>query len=250
MRTILVTGAGRNIGLAVARRFAASGNRVVLNARSSDAVEDAARDIIKDGGQALGVSGDVARTEDVRQVVSAAEQEFGAVDVLVHCAAVRVQRAFLEMSSEDWRVPLSVGLDGAFHCAQAVLPGMVDRGWGRIVNIAGVTGQTGAAKRASVVAAKAGMIGLTRALAHEFARTGVTVNAVSPGMIETARGSWTSLGDQDASAEHYAQRAKQLPVGRMGRLDEVTAAVAYLVSDEAGFVTGQTLNVNGGLHMT
>lgn len=250
MKTILVTGAGRNIGLAVAQRFAAAGERVVMNARSGDVVEDAAKALVAEGGQAIGVAGDVSRVEDVRDVVAAAEREFGPVDVLVHCAAVRVQRAFLEMSEEDWRAPMAVGLDGAFHCAQAVLPGMVNRGWGRIVSIAGVTGQTGAAKRAGVVATKAGMIGLTRALALEFARTGVTVNAVSPGMIDTARGSWTSLGDQDASAEHYAERVKKLPVGRMGRLDEVTAAVAYLASDEAGFVTGQTLNVNGGLHLT
>lgn len=250
MRTILVTGAGRNIGLAVAERFAAGGHRVVLNARSADAVEEAARTIVDGGGQALGVAGDVAKAEDVRAVVAAAQDAFGQVDVLVHCAAVRVQRGFLEMSEEEWHMPLAVGLDGAFHCTRAVLPGMVDRGWGRVVLIAGVTGQTGAPKRAGVVATKAGMIGLTRALAHEFAPSGVTVNAVSPGLIDTARGSWTSMGDQEASAEHYAGRVKALPVGRMGRMDEVTAAVEYLVSDDAGFVTGQTLNVNGGLHMT
>jgi NAD(P)-dependent dehydrogenase (short-subunit alcohol dehydrogenase family) len=250
MRTVLVTGAGRNIGLAVAERFAAGGDRVVLNARSGGDVEAAARRIADAGGQAIGVAGDVAREADVRAVVAEAEQAFGPVDVLVHCAAVRVQRAFLEMTEEEWRTPFTVGLDGAFHCLQAVLPGMVERGWGRVVQIAGVTGQTGAAKRASVVANKAGMIGLTRALALEFATTGVTLNAVSPGMIDTDRGAWTSTGDQEAVAAHYAERAKQLPVGRKGRLDEVTAAVAYLASDEAGFVTGQTLNVNGGMYMS
>jgi NAD(P)-dependent dehydrogenase (short-subunit alcohol dehydrogenase family) len=249
VRTALVTGAGRNIGLAVARRLAAAGHRVVLNARSAEAVEEAAAAIVADGGAALGVAGDVSDRDDVGGLVDRAREEFGDVDVLVHCAAVRVHRSFLEMSEEEWRAPFAVGLDGAFHCTQAVLPGMVRGGWGRVVYIAGVTGQTGATHRAGVVAAKAGLIGLTRALAHEFAATGVTVNAVSPGMIDTNRGSWTSLGDQTATAEHYEKRVRQIPAGRMGRVNEVTAAVQYLVSEDAGFVTGQTLNVNGGLYL-
>lgn len=250
MATVLITGAGRNIGLAIARRLAASGHRVALNARSADTVAAAADAIVADGGAAIGVAGDVADSGAVRAVVDRVEAEWGPVTVLVHAAAARVHREFVAMSEEEWRLPFRVGLDGAFHCAQAVLPGMVAEGWGRLVFIAGVTGQTGAARRAGVVAAKSGLIGLTKALAAEFAATGVTANAVSPGMIDTERGAWTSHGDQAATAEHYAKRAGAIPVGRMGRLDEVTAAVAYLVSDDAGFVTGQTLNVNGGLYMT
>ena len=249
MRTVLVTGAGRNIGLAIGEAFARSGHQVVLNARSADVVEAAAAAIVADGGRAVGVAGDVSDRGSVQRVVSAATEAFGQVDVLVHCATVRVHRSFLEMSDEDWRAPFAVGLDGAFYCTQAVLPGMIEAGWGRIVNIAGVTGQTGAANRAGVVAAKAGLIGLTKALAREFATTGVTVNAISPGLIDTARGAWTSLGDQAATAEHYGKRVQQLPVGRMGRLEEVTPAAEYLAGDDAGFVTGQTLNVNGGLYM-
>lgn len=249
MRTVLVTGAGRNIGLAVAQRLAASGHRVGLNARSGDAVAAAAAAIEASGGAAVAVPGDVSDRADVHRVVKEVEEAFGAVDVLIHCAAVRVHREFLEMSDDEWRMPLAVGLDGAFHSAQAVLPAMVGGGWGRLVFIAGVTGQTGAVRRAGLVTAKAGMIGLTKALALEFAATGVTVNAVSPGMIDTQRGAWTSAGDQAAAAEHYARRIEQLPVGRMGRTEEVTAAVEYLVSDDAGFVTGQTLNLNGGLYL-
>ena len=248
MRTVLVTGAGRNIGLAVAGAFAAGGDQVVLNARSADAVEKAA-DIVADGGRAVGIASDVSRQQDVRELVAGTEEAFGPVDVLVHCAAIRVHRDFLEMSVDEWRTPLAVGLEGAFHCAQAVLPKMVERGWGRIMNIAGVTGQTGAARRASVVATKSALIGLTKALALEFAATGVTVNALSPGLIDTERGEWTSLGDQHATTEHYAKRSKQIPVQRMGRLDEVTAACRYLASDDAGFVTGQTVNVNGGMYL-
>jgi 3-oxoacyl-[acyl-carrier protein] reductase len=249
MRTVLVTGAGRNIGLAVARAFAAAGDQVVLNARSADTVEKAAAEIVADGGRAVGIAGDVSRQQDVRALVAGTEEAFGPVNVLVHCAAIRVHREFLDMSVDEWRIPIAVGLEGAFHCAQAVLPTMVERGWGRIINIAGVTGQTGAARRASVVTTKSGLIGLTKALALEFAATGVTVNALSPGLIDTERGAWTSLGDQHATTDHYAKRSKQIPVQRMGRLEEVTAACRYLASDDAGFVTGQTLNVNGGMYL-
>ncbi|TDE07444.1 SDR family NAD(P)-dependent oxidoreductase [Jiangella asiatica] len=249
MRTVLVTGAGRNIGLAVARQLAAAGHRVALNARSAQAVEAATEAIVADGGSAVAVPGDVADGAAVRAAVDRAGSAFGEVDVLVHCAGIRVHRDFLDLSDDEWSTPLRVGLDGAFHCAQAVLPAMVRAGWGRLVFVAGVSGQTGAAHRASVVTAKAGLIGLTRALALEFAATGVTVNAISPGMIDTERGPWTSQGDQATTAAHYAGRVGRIPLGRMGRLDEVTAAVEYLVSEQAGFVTGQTLNVNGGMYL-
>lgn len=249
MHTVLVTGAGRNIGRDIAEAFARRGDRVVLNARSPEQVGAAAETLQQEGAQARAITGDVADGEAVRRIVTEAEEHFGPVDILVHCAAVRVHRPFLQMSKDEWDLPLAVGLDAAFHCAQATLPGMIEKGWGRIVSLAGVTGQTGAANRAAVVTAKSGLIGFTKALAREFAGTGVTVNAVSPGMIATHRGEWTSLGDANVTAAHYEERAKTIPVGRMGGLDEVTAACLYLCSDNASFVTGQTLNVNGGLYM-
>jgi 3-oxoacyl-[acyl-carrier protein] reductase len=134
---------------------------------------------------------------------------------------------------------IGVTLDGAFVCTRAVLPGMVEAGWGRIANIAGLTGQTGATHCAHVVAAKAGLIGLTKALALEYAANGITVNAISPGLIDTAR--------QGVEPRHYG--GQSIPVGRRGRPEEVAAMVRYLVSEEAAFVTGQTLNINGGLHL-
>lgn len=249
MHTVLVTGAGRNIGRDIAEAFARRGDQVVLNARSTEQIEAVVGALRGEGAQAIAAAGDVADADAVRRVVATAEEAFGPVDILVHCAAVRVHRPFTEMSAEEWSLPLRVGLDGAFHCAQATLPSMVARGWGRIVNIAGVTGQTGSANRAAVVTTKSGLIGLTKALAREFAGTGVTANAISPGLIGTERGEWTSLGDNTISTAHYAERAKLVPVGRMGRIDEVTAACLYLCSPEADFVTGQTLNINGGLYM-
>lgn len=249
MRTALVTGAGRNIGLAVGRAFAAAGHNVALNARSEDTIKEAAASLSDLPGQVIGLAGDVSKREDVDRVVATTEYELGHIDILVNCAAVRVHRPFQELSLDEWNISLQVGLTGAFHCTQAVIGGMVDRGWGRVISIGGITGQTGAPNRAGVVATKAGLIGLTRSLALEFAPTGVTVNCVSPGLIDTERGEWTSLGDSGVTEQHYEERTKRIPVKRMGRLDEVVAACTYLASDDAGFVTGQTLNVNGGLYL-
>jgi 3-oxoacyl-[acyl-carrier protein] reductase len=159
--------------------------------------------------------------------------------VLVNNAAVRPEKPFLDLSLEEWQEVVGIVLDGAFVCSRAVLPGMLEAGWGKIVNIAGLTGQTGAAHRAHVVASKAGLIGLTKALALEYAANNITVNAVSPGLIDTAR--------EGAEPKHYG--GQSIPVGRRGRPEEVAAMVRYLVSEDAAFVTGQTLNINGGLYL-
>lgn len=177
---------------------------------------------------------------DVRDAagVRAAVDSVGPVSVLVNNAAVRREQDFLDITDADWREVLGVVLDGAFTCSAAVLPGMKAQRWGRIINIGGVTGQTGAALRAHVVTAKAGVLGLTKALALEFAEYGVTVNAISPGLIDTAR---------TGVPPHH--QGRQIPVGRLGRPEEVAAAVSYLVSPQADFMTGQTLNLNGGIHL-
>ena len=171
------------------------------------------------------------------QLADETRSSLGPPTVLVNNAAVRREAPFLDLSMEEWREIMGVTLDGAFVCSQRVLPYMLEAGWGRIVMIAGLTGQTGARHRAHVVAAKAGLIGLTKALALEFAAHNITVNAVSPGLIDTVRAG--------ADPKHHAGR--EVPVGRLGRPEDVASMVRYLVSEEAGFVTGQTLNVNGGL---
>lgn len=248
-RRVWVTGAGRNLGRHLAVSFGRLGWSVAVNARSADAVAEVAAEVEDAGGVAVPAVGDVADRDAMEGCWSTISDELGGVDVLVNCAAVRVHRDFLELSPQEWRLPLQVGLDGAFHCTQLALPGMVEAGFGRIVSLAGVTGQTGAPRRAGVVATKAGLIGLTKALALEFADTGVTVNAISPGLIDTERGPWTSVGDDAATAAHYEERKRKVPVQRMGRPSEVVAACHYLVSDDAGFVTGQTLSVNGGMYL-
>lgn len=249
MRTVLITGAGRNIGRHLAESFAAAGYAAVVNAHSSDAITEVAEGIEGSGGRALAIPADVRDPAQVEEMVEQATATFGGVDVLINCAVVRVTMPIEETSLEHWRLPQDVVLDGAFNCSKAVLGQMRERSWGRIINMAGVSGQRGSMHRIGTVTAKSGLLGFTKALARETASQGITVNAVSPGLIGTERGDHTSVGDPEEVAAHYAKRATEIPVGRMGRLEEVAAACAYLASDEAAYVTGQTLSVNGGLYM-
>ncbi|MPZ86096.1 MAG: SDR family oxidoreductase [Actinophytocola sp.] len=239
MPTALVTGASRNIGRATALALANAGHDIGLVVRSDRAAAEEVAGLVRAAGRRAHVElADVRDAAAVHSAVSTVAGSLGPIGVLVNNAAVRREQPFEEITDADWHEILGVVLDGAFHCSAAVLPGMLELGAGRIVNIAGVTGQTGAAMRAHVVTAKAGIIGLTKALAIEYAGRGITVNAVSPGLIDTAR---------DGIPHHH--KGKQIPVGRPGAPEEVAAAVRYLASAEAAFVTGQTLNVNGGIHL-
>jgi 3-oxoacyl-[acyl-carrier protein] reductase len=233
----IVTGAGRNIGRAIAIELARWGADVVVLVRTSrDEAESVAAEVRAEGRHALAVMADVRDRKTVASAVAEATS-LGPPTILVNNAAVRVERPFLELTDADWREVTGVVVDGAFTCTQQVLPHMLTAGWGRIVNIAGLSGQTGARHRAHVVTAKAGLIGLTKALAAEYAADHITVNAVSPGMIDTTR--------PHGTPQHHAGRTP--PVGRLGDPREIAAAVRYLVSHEAAYVTGQTMNVNGGL---
>jgi 3-oxoacyl-[acyl-carrier protein] reductase len=234
----IVTGAGRNIGRAIALGLAAGGADVAVVVRTNRAEAQRVADEIRSRGRrALVGVADVRNSESMARIAAETRDTLGPPTVLVNNAAVRKEEQFLEISGAEWREVTSIILDGAFVCTQEVLPDMLEAGWGRIVMIAGLTGQTGASHRAHVVAAKAGLIGLTKALALEYAPHNITVNAVSPGMIDTTRAGGV--------LKHYSER--RVPVGRLGRPEDVAATVSYLVSEEAAFVTGQTLNVNGGL---
>jgi NAD(P)-dependent dehydrogenase (short-subunit alcohol dehydrogenase family) len=247
MRVALVTGATKNIGYAIAEGLAGSGATVALNGRNAQAVGEAVERLSATGATVVPAVGDISTEDGVRTVINEVLERLGRVDILVNNAGVRAHGPLVDTELADWQAVLDTVLTGSFLTTRAVLGGMCERGWGRIINIAGVSGQSGAAGRPAVVAAKAGLIGLTKATAHEGAEHGVTVNAVSPGLIDTQRS--PTRGDNSVAAEHYKQMAANVPLGRQGHVSEVGALCAFLCSQEAGFITGQVYGINGGVYM-
>ena len=239
-RVALVTGAGRNIGRAIALTLAGEGMTVAVNVRSHmDEAQAVVQEITAAGGQGFAVLADVSDRDAVDSMVNRVQQRYGRLDVLVNNAAVREEVAFDQMEFESWRNALAVCLDGAFHCAQAALPLLKASDRASIVNIGGLTAHTGASKRVHVVTAKAGLVGMTRALATELSPQGITVNCVSPGLIDTSRAGNTP--------HHHA--VHRTLVGRAGLPEEVAEAVCGLAGPKARYVTGQVIHVNGGAYL-
>lgn len=242
-KVALVTGGARNIGRAISLALAAGGAAVLVNARSSrEEAEQTVAQIKSAGGSAALHMADVTDASAVSAMVESAIGRFGRLDMLVNNAALRAETALSAMKLEEWRRVLSCILDGAFLCAQACAPHLARAGGGSIVNIGGMTAHTGASGRAHVVTAKAGLTGMTRALALEFAPLAITVNCVVPGTIETVRG-------LPGAPERPAHRQKVPPVGRRGEPAEVAATVRFLCGPGARYITGQSLHVSGGGYM-
>jgi 3-oxoacyl-[acyl-carrier protein] reductase len=241
-RVAIVTGGGRNIGRAIALDLAAAGAAVVINARSNQAEADAVvREIEGRGGRALSMLGDVVDAAAMQRMAAAASEKFGRIDILVNNAAMRRETPLEAMSFEEWRQIVGTVLDGAFHCVKACLAGLKQSGGGAIINIGGLSGHVGAKDRAHVVTAKAGLVGLTRALAHDLAADKITVNCVAPGFIDTAR---PTPGPQP---QHHATH--HILAGRHGTTEEIAAMVRFLAGPKARYITGQTLHVNGGAYL-
>ncbi len=241
-RVAIVTGAGRNIGRGIALALADGGAAIVVNARSNmQEAQAVAGEIERAGGKALAVTADVADAEAVQTMVDAAAKQFGRIDILVNNAAVRVEQAFEGMTLAQWRAVTSIILDGAFNCVQACLPYLKKSGAGVIINVGGLSAHTGAARRPHVVTAKAGLIGLTRALAHELAPDKIRVNTVTPGLMAAPR----PAGQPEPQHHSLVQSL----AGRRGEPADIAATVRFLCGPGAGFITGQNMQVNGGTYL-
>jgi 3-oxoacyl-[acyl-carrier protein] reductase len=241
-RIALVTGASRGIGRACALELAKWGAKVALAARQVEKLEEVATEIRAGGGEAFVVALDLASQESIKAAIGTVAKEFGRIDILVNNAGVTKDGLALRMKPDDWNLVLNTNLSGAFFCIQQVISPMMRERWGRIVNISSVVGEAGNAGQANYVASKAGLIGLTKSLAQELGSRNITVNAVAPGFIET---DMTSV----LKDEQKAKITQSIPLGRIGTPGEVAVAVRFLCSEEASYVTGNVIDVNGGMYM-
>jgi len=242
-KVALVTGGSRGIGRAVAIRLAQGGAKIALNYRGNhEAAQDVLGELKGGGAHAMAVAGDVGVAADVDRLVTTVLEAFGRIDILVNNAGITRDTLLMRMSEEDWDAVLDTNLKSAFLVTKAVVRGMTRQRSGRIVNITSVSGILGNAGQSNYAASKAGMIGFTRSVAREYASRGITVNAIAPGFIETDI--WANVSD-----EARASILAMAPLGTIGRPEDVAEAVAFLASDAARYITGQTLNVDGGTNM-
>jgi 3-oxoacyl-[acyl-carrier protein] reductase len=241
-RIAFVTGASRGIGRACAKVLAAAGARVVLAARSLDKLEEVASQLRSEGREAFTVELDLASEESIRSAFARTAKEFGAPSILVNNAGITKDGLAIRMKRMDWDAVLATNLTGTFLCIQQVLQPMMKARWGRIVNISSVVGEMGNAGQANYAASKAGLLGLTKTLAQEMGSRGITVNAIAPGFVET---DMTGVLPADVKDKMLAG----IPLGRFGTPEDVASAVRFLASDEAAYITGHVLDVNGGMYM-
>jgi 3-oxoacyl-[acyl-carrier protein] reductase len=241
-RTALVTGASRGIGRTIALTLAQAGARIVVASNEPENNDKVVGEIRDAGGQACAVFLDVTSPESIKAAFAEAQKQFGRIDILINNAGITKDGLAIRMKKDDWDLVISINLTGAFLCAQQALPGMMKERWGRIINIASVVGQSGNPGQANYVSSKAGIIGLTKALAQEVGSRNITVNAVAPGFIET---DMTAKLPQEVKDAYVARIALR----RAGTPADVAGAVRFLASDDAAYITGHVISVNGGMYM-
>ena len=241
-KVTLVTGAAQGIGKAIALLLARNGSDIVVSDINLERAEETAKEIEGIGQRVMAIRVDVAKSEEVERMVQTILERFGHIDILVNNAGIARDRLILRMTEEDWDAVLNVNLKGTFNCTKAVVRHMSKQRSGKIVSIASVVGEMGNAGQANYSASKAGVIGFTKTIAREFAQRGINVNAIAPGYIETPM--------TDALSEKTKEELKQLiPMDRLGRPEDVAEAVLFLVSEASSYITGEVLNVNGGIYM-
>jgi acetoacetyl-CoA reductase len=239
---VVVTGASRGLGRAIAEEVARGGAKVVVNySRSKEPAEELVNEISENGGEAIAVQADVSDAEQAQRLIDQAIEEYGRIDVLVNNAGINIDRTLKKLSVDDWDKVIQVDLNSAFYTVHAVLPHMTEQGGGKIINMSSFVGEAGNIGQANYSAAKAGLLGFTKTAAKELARSGITVNAICPGFIET---------DMVASIPEDARNKllKTVPLGRFGQPEEIARAVCYLVED-GDYITGQSLDINGGVYI-
>jgi 3-oxoacyl-[acyl-carrier protein] reductase len=241
-RIALVTGASQGIGRACALKLAAAGAAVAVAARNQEKLNELVQQITSSGGKAAAFALDVAEEDQIKSTFKAALVQFGKIDILVNNAGITRDQLVMRMKRADWDAVLNTNLTSAYLCTQQVIGSMLKQRWGRIVNITSVFGQMGQAGQANYASSKAGLIGLTMAIAREVGSRNITCNAVAPGFIDTAMTS--TLGD-----DFKEMAVKNIPLGRVGTPEDVASAVAFLASEEASYITGHVLSVNGGMLM-
>ncbi|MFV8827115.1 3-oxoacyl-[acyl-carrier-protein] reductase [Alkalihalobacterium sp. APHAB7] len=242
-KVALVTGASRGIGKAIALELAQNGAKVAVNyAGSKDKAEAVVSEIVASGGEAFAIQADVADSDAVQSMVKEVISTYGSLDILVNNAGITRDTLVMRMKDEDWDAVLNTNLKGVFLCAKAVTRQMMKQRSGRIINISSVVGVLGNAGQANYVAAKAGVIGLTKSLARELANRNITVNAVAPGFIET------DMTDQ-LTEEIKESMLNQIPLSKLGQPQEIARVVRFLASEDSSYMTGQTLHVDGGMYM-
>lgn len=241
-KTALVTGASQGIGEAIARRLSRQGARLVLAARSADKLEALAAELREAGGEAVAHSLDLADTEAIGDRLSEIPDDFSGIDILINNAGITQDNLFVRMSLEQWQRVLDTNLTGAYAVTRALARGMMRKRWGRIINVSSVVGLMGNAGQANYAAAKAGLIGFSKALARELAARNVTVNVIAPGYVRTAM--TEGLPEQARKELEGA-----IPLKRLGDVDDIASGAAFLASEEAGYVTGHVLNISGGLYI-